>query len=85
MCLFKALVFILCVLVSKGKDLVCIFMRFSVSLDHFGSVLLVLLGLLFQYPVKRLAGNGLQNNLFCIEWDAKPWSIHAAPIKSMTL
>jgi len=42
------------------KGLVCIFVCFCVSLDHFDFVLLVLLGLVsFQYRAKRLAGKSI--------------------------
>jgi len=41
------------------KGLVFIFVCFCVSLDHFDFVLLVLMGLLFQYRAKRVAGKNV--------------------------
>jgi len=56
---------------------ICIFVYFCVSLDHFGFVLLVLLGLFFSVPSQEIGlEEHLRNDLFCVEWDVKPRCIH---------
>ena len=58
------------------KGLVCIFVCFCVSLDHFGFVLLVLLGSVFHYRSKRLAGKNVSKmTYFLCKWDVKPYCI----------
>ena len=58
------------------KCSVCIFVCFCVSLDHFGFVLLVLLGLVFSVPSQETGWEErLRNDIFCVEWDVKPCSI----------
>ena len=52
----------MCVFVGKGL----VFMYFFVSLDHFGFVLLVLLGLFFQYRAKRLAGKNVSKMTYSV-------------------
>ena len=43
-------------------------MSFCVSLDHFGFVLLVLLGVVFfHYRANRLAGKNVSEMTFCVE------------------
>ena len=60
-----------------GKGLVCILLCFCVSLDHSGFVLLVLLGLVYSVPSQEIGWEErLRNDLFCVEWDVKPCSIH---------
>ena len=55
-----------------GKGLVCIFVCYCASLDHFGFVLLVLLDLVFPVPSQELGREGrLRNNVFCVGWDVK--------------
>jgi len=41
-------------------------MYFFVSLDHFGFVLLVLLGLFFQYRAKRLAAKNVSKMTYFV-------------------
>jgi len=59
------------------NGLVCIFV-FFVSLGHFGFVFsnFVLLGLVFLVPRQEIGWEErLRNDLFCVEWDAKPYSV----------
>jgi len=54
-----------------------VFLCFCVSLDHFDFVLLVLLGSLFSVPSQEIGWEErLRSDLFCVEWDVKPCSIH---------
>jgi len=49
-----------------------------VSLDHFGFVFsnFVLLGFVFSVPRQEIGWEErLRNDLFCVEWDAKPYSV----------
>ena len=49
------------------KSSVCIFVCFCVSLDHFGFVLLVLLGLVFfRYRAERLAGKNVSEMTYFV-------------------
>jgi len=66
------LVFFIC------NGLVCTFVYFCVSLDHFGFALsnLVLLGFVFSVPSQEIVWQGcLRNDLFYVEWDVKPYSV----------
>ena len=52
-------------------------MCFSVSLDQLGFVLLVLFGLAFSVPCQEIGWKErLRNDLFGVERDVKPCSIH---------
>ena len=65
----------MCVFVGKG--LVYIFVFSCVSYNHFGFVLLVLLGLFFSVPSQEIGlEERFQNDLFCVEWEVKPYSVH---------
>ena len=62
---------------------VCMLLRFCVGLDHFGCMLLVLLGwiFIFQYRAKRLAEKNVSKmTLHCVEWDVKPCSVHVVDV-----
>ena len=49
----------------------------SVSVQIIGFVLLVLLGLFFSVPSQEIGWEErLGNDLFCVEWDVKPCSVH---------
>jgi len=54
-----------------------VFLCFCVSVYYFGFMLLVLLGFVFfSVPSQETGGEDhLQNDLFCVEWDAKPCSM----------
>jgi len=65
-------------LVFICNGLVCIFVFFCVSLDHFGSVFsnFVLLGFVFSVPSHEIGWEErLRNDLLCVEWDVKPYSV----------
>ena len=58
------------------KGLVCIFVS-CVSLDHFDFVLLVFFGGGVSVPSREIGWEErLRDDLFCVEWDVKPYSIH---------
>jgi len=61
---------------------ICIFVYFCVSLDHFGFVLLVLLGLFFQYRAKRLAWKNISEMTYFVSSGTVN---HAASIHSSRL
>jgi len=45
--------------------------------DHFGFMLLVLSGLVFSVLSQEIGWEEhLRNDLFCVDWDVKPCSIH---------
>jgi len=71
----------------RFKGLVCIFSCFRVSLDHSGFVLLVsFVGCgLYSAPSQQIAWEErLRSDLFCIEWNIKPCSIHLCFQQSLT-
>jgi len=54
------------------------FVFFCVILDHFSFVFssVVLLGLVFSVPSQEIGWEErLQNDLFFVEWDVKPYSV----------
>jgi len=58
------------------KGVVCIFLCFCVSLDHFGFVLLVMLLLVFYVPSQEIGRlERLGNDRVCVEWEVKPCCI----------
>jgi len=65
-----------------GKGLLCIFTCFCVSLDHFGFVLSLLLGLFFSVPSQQIGfEERLRNDIFFLSnwtWNDAP-SVH--PVK----
>jgi len=64
-----------------GKVLVCIFVCYCASLDHFGFVLLVLLGLVSPVLSQEIGWEDLlRNDLFCVEWGVKSCSINLIEI-----
>ena len=71
----------------RFKGLVCIFSCFRVSLDHSGFVLLVsFVGCgLYSAPSQQIAWEErVRSDLFCIEWNIKPCSIHLCFQQSLT-
>jgi len=57
---------------------------FRVSLDPFGFVFskLVLMGLVFLVPSQTIGWEErLRNDLFCVEWDVKPYSAFLSNIQ----
>ena len=56
------------------KGLVCVFVYFCVNLDHFGFMLLVLLGLVSLVPSGK---NISKMTLFCVEGDVKLSFFHS--------
>ena len=66
----------MCSCVFVGKGLVCIFVHFCFSLDHFGFVLLVLLGLFFSVMSQEIGWEECLRPI-CVEWDVKPLCAHS--------
>jgi len=65
-------------LVFICNGLLCIFVFFCVSLDHFGFVFsnFILLGLVFSVLSQEIGWEErLRNDLFCVECDVKPYSV----------
>ena len=72
------------VIVVFCKGLVCSFVCFCVNFNHFGFVLLVLLGWVFSVPSQEIVWEErLRNNIFCVEWGIKTCSILALTVLSM--